>query len=406
MSRPLDLDRVANNSVRTFLLIVRREFLTRVRSRFFLFGTLAFMALLAGYIVLQSVVLNRATTTVKVGFVGQAQILSQPLATAANLEGVKIQAQNVADVQGGEDLVRSGTLDALVSGDPASPQVAVKDDLNTTVAAILNALVKQVALNKALTAAGANPTAIESSVAQANIQLVYLDPNAAIKTQRTVVGVFVAALLYVALVVYGQLVASGVVEEKANRIIEILLATVRPRQLLLGKVVGIGLVGLLQLVLLGATALVTVRRTQAISVPNVGFTAVAGGLLWFVLGFVLFALLYAAAGSLVSRQEDLASVTSPLTMLVVGTYLVFFWVTANPDNPIGIALSVIPPFAPILMPARIATGDAQLWQVVVAVILTLGEIALLNALAARIYSNSVLRIGTRVSLAQAWRGGS
>lgn len=405
MSRLLDIDRVTNDSIRTFLLIVRREFLTRVRSRFFVIGTIAFMAILAGYIVLQSVVLNRSTTTVKVGFVGQAQALSQPLTTAAATESVKIEASTVGDVQTGEDEVRNGKLDALVSGDPASPQVAVKDTLDTTVAAILNALVKQVALNRALTAAGANPTAIESSVAAANIQLVYLDPNAAIKTQRTVVGIFVAALLYVALVVYGQLVAAGVVEEKANRIIEILLATVRPRQLLFGKVVGIGLVGFLQLVLLGATALVTISRTQAITVPDVGVTAVAGGILWFVLGFILFALLYAAAGSLVSRQEDLASVTSPLTMLVVGTYLAFFWMVANPDNPLAIALSIIPPFAPILMPARIATGDAALWQVVVAVLLTLFEIAVLNALAARIYANSVMRIGTRVSLAQAWRGG-
>ncbi len=404
MLRRLDPGRIATDTLRTFLLIVRREFLTRVRSRFFVVGTLVFMALLAGYIVVQTLVFNRATTTVKVGFAGQAQVLSQPLTTVAATEGVKIEAHSIVDVQGGEDQVRSGKLDVLVSGDPASPQVAVKDDLNTTVEATLNALVKQVALNRALTAAGANPTAVQSAVAQASIQLVYLDPNAAIKTQRTVVGVFVAALLYVALVVYGQMVAQGVVEEKANRIIEILLATVRPRQLLLGKVVGIGMVGLLQLALLGATALITARRFEAINIPDVGIVAVAGGLLWFVLGFVLYALLYAAAGSLVSRQEDIASVTSPLTMLVVATYLVFFWVTANPDNPLGIALSVIPPFAPILMPARIATGDAQLWQVVVAVILTLAEIALLNALAARIYANSVMRIGTRVKLMQAWRG--
>ena len=79
-----------------------------------------------------------------------------------------------------------------------------------------------------------------------------------------------------------------------------------------------------------------------ISVPNVGFTAIAGGLMWFVLGFLLYALVYAAGGSLVSRQEDLASVTSPLTMLVLVTYLAFFWVEANPTNPIGVALSIIP----------------------------------------------------------------
>ena len=400
----LEPGRIGNEALRTVLLVARREFLTRVRSRFFVIGTLLFMALLAGYIVLQALVFSRASTTVKVGFVGQAQVLAQPLTAAAGTEDVKVERMDPADVATGEDEVRNGTIDALVSGDPASPQVEVKDDLNPTLAATLNAIVKQVALNRALTAAGADPKVVETAVAAASIQLVYLDPNAALKTQRTVVGVFVAALLYTALVVYGQIVAAGVVEEKANRIIEILLGTVRPRQLLFGKVIGIGLVGFLQLTLLGATALVAISRTHAINLPNVGVTAIAGGLMWFVLGFFLYALVYAAAGSLVSRQEDLASVTTPLTMLVVGTYLAFFWVEANPTNPIGIALSIIPPLAPILMPARMATGDAQAWQVILAVILTIGEIALLNALAARIYANSVMRIGTRVKLSQAWRG--
>jgi len=400
----LEPGRIRNEALRTVLLVARREFLTRVRSRFFVIGTLAFMALLAGYIVLQALVFSRATTTVKVGFVGQAQVLAQPLTAAAGIEDVKVIRKDPADISTGEDQVRNGSLDALISGDPASPQVEVKDGLNPTLAAILNAIVKQVALNRALTAAGANAAAVQTAVASASIQLVYLDPNAALKTQRTVVGIFVAALLYTALVVYGQIVAAGVVEEKANRIIEILLATVRPRQLLLGKVLGIGLMGFLQLALLGATALVAVSRTHAINIPNVGVTAIAGGLLWFVLGFILYALVYAAAGSLVSRQEDLASVTTPLTMLVVGTYLAFFWVEANPTNPIGVALSIIPPLAPILMPARMATGDAQAWQVILAVILTIGEIALLNALAARIYANSVMRIGSRVKLSQAWRG--
>lgn len=392
--------------MRIFFLIVRREFISRVRSRFFIVGTVVFMALLAGYIVLQAVVLNKATTTVKVGFTSSAQALEQPLTTASSAEGVSIDASNVDNVKSGEDDVRNGKLDALITGDPASPQVEVKDKLDPTVEATLGAIVRQIALTKALASAGVDPAAIESSVAKAAPQLLYLDPNAAIKTQREVVGVFVAALLYVTLVIYGQLVAQGVVEEKANRIIEILLATVRPRQLLLGKVIGIGLVGMLQLILLGVTALIAVSRTQAITVPDVGVTAVLGGLLWFVLGFVLYALLYAAAGSMVSRQEDIASVTTPLTFVVVGTYLVFFWVTANPTNPLAVALSVIPPFAVVLMPARIATGDAALWQFLLAVVLTLLEIAAMNWLAARIYANSVLRIGTRVGLAEAWKGSS
>jgi len=96
-------------------------------------------------------------------------------------------------------------------------------------------------------------------------------------------------------------------------------------------------------------------------------------------------------------------VTTPIIMLIVGSYLAFFWVVANPDNPLAILLSMIPPFAPILMPARMATGDAQAWRVLVAVVPTLAAIAGMNALAARIYSNSVLRIGSRVRMLDAWQ---
>ena len=390
--------------LKTIYLVARREFLTRARSRFFLVGTLVLMILLGGYIVVQDRVFSRAVTTVKVGFSGDAQVLSQPLTAAAGADRVTIQSRTVASAQDGEAQVRNGTLDVSVSGDAAAPDVAVKDRLDPTVQATLAALVKQVALNRALAASGSDPAAIQAKIARANMHLVLLDPNATQRTERSVVGVFVAILLYVALLLYGQMVAAGVVEEKANRIIEILLAAIRPRELLFGKVVGIGLVGLIQLLLLGVVAIVMVNRTQVIAVPSLSFVAVAGSLLWFVLGFVFFALIFAAGGSMVSRQEDLGAVIAPISFLMVGTYLAFFWVLANPDNPLGILLSIIPPFAPILMPARMATGDAQTWQVVVAVLLTAGAIAGMNALAARIYTNSVLRVGSRVGLAQAWRG--
>lgn len=389
---------------RTIYLIARREFVTRVRSRFFILGTIAFALLLAGYIVVQALVISKATTTVKIGFTGDAAVLAQPLVNAAATENVEVDVHNLSSAADGESQVRGGSLDAAVSGDAAAPDVAVKDSLNTTVAATLNALVKQVALTRALQASGANPADVEGKVAAASIHLQLLDPNAAEKTSRQVVGVFVAILLYVSLLLYGQLVAQGVVEEKANRIIEILLSTVRARELLFGKVLGIGLVGLVQLAVLAVVALVTISRYQVVSIPDVGAASVIGGLVWYVLGFVFYALIFAAAGSMVSRQEDVASVTGPVSMIAVGAYLSFFWVVANPDNTLAVLMSVVPPFALVIMPGRIATGDATLWQIAVSITLTVLAIAALNVLAARIYANSVLRIGTRVKLAQAWRG--
>ena len=391
-----------DDELRTVLLIVRREFLSRVRSRFFLIGTIVLVVLVAGFIVLQAEVLKGTTTNVTIGFVGASTALAQPLAASSG-GGVTIQTQTVQSVSSGEDQVRSGSLDALVSGDPSAPKVEYRSQLDPTVSTTLTSLVQGVVFERALAGSGVDPAAIEAKVAAAGIHPVALDPNAAQQAQRTVVGVIVAALLYVALIAYGQLVAMGVVEEKANRMVEILLSTVRPRQLLFGKVLGIGLVGFIQLTLVGAVALVVVMMTQAITAPAVGVAAVLGGLLWFVLGFVFYALIFAAGGSMVSRQEDVAAVNLPILLLLAGTYIVFLWVVANPDNPIGVVLSMLPPFAPVIMPARMATGDAQAWQVVVAVVLMLAAIGGMNALAARIYSNSVLRIGSRVRLADAWR---
>jgi len=387
----------------TLLLIARREFLTRVRSRFFLVGTVVLAVLMAGFIILQSFLAGRPTT-VDAGFAGDTQVLAAPLAQAAGSKTLKITTHTVTDVVAAQADVRTGKLDLLVSGDPAAPDVYVKDDLSTTIELTLTALVKQVALNRALTAAGTDPAAVQAKVAQAGIHIDYLDPNAALQQARVVVGIFVAALLYVTLVVYGQMIAQGVVEEKQNRIVEILLSTVRPSQLLLGKVAGIGMLGIIQLLVLGAVATLVVGRTQVISLPDVGAAAILSGLLWFVLGFTFYSLLYAAGGSLVSRQEDLQAVLTPITFLVVGTYLAFFWVVANPDNPVAIGISMLPALSPVLMSARMASGEAQSWQVVVAVVLSVAATGGMTALAARIYTNSVLRMGGRVSLIEAWRG--
>ncbi len=381
-------------------LIARREFLTRAQSRFFLIGTVVLAALMAAFILLQSFLAGRPTT-LDIGFVGDAQVLAAPLTQAAESQTLTIKTHDEASLAAGQDLVRSGKLDVLVSGDPAAPDVYVKDQLSTTIQLTLTGLVKQVALNRALVAAGADPAAVAAQVAKANINVNYLDPNAEQQTARIVVGIFVAAFLYVSMLVYGQIVAQGVVEEKQNRIVEILLSTVRPRQLLLGKVLGIGLLGIIQLIVLSAVALLAASRTTVISIPDLGVAAVAGGILWYVLGFLFFALIYAAGGSLVSRQEDLQAVLTPITIVVVSTYLAFFWVVANPDNPFAIGLSMLPAMSPILMPARMASGEAEAWQVVVAVVLSIAATFGMNILAARIYTNSVLKVGSRVSWLEA-----
>lgn len=393
----------ASDGIRIIFIIARREFVVRARSRFVIGGTALLTVALGGYIVLLPVVFNR-TIPLQVGFVGPSLELGGPLVSTAAGTNLKIDVHEVGDVDSGEAAVRSGSLDVLVSGDPANPMVAGKDQLDPMLLAALLQAVKQTALDRAVVAAGADPSQVHLAVAGATIHPILLDPNAGRRVQGMVIGVVIASVLYVALVLYGQSVASGVVEEKANRTIEVLLSAVRPPQLLFGKVLGIGSVGFVQLLALGAVALFAMNEAHPMDLPHVGLGVVAAALWWFVLGFVFFALIYAAAGSMVSQDADLSSLSVPIATFVAGIYLVSFWAELNPGTVWSDWLPFIPPISAILMPELIATGDAQVWQVLVASAVMVLAIALLAQAAAKVYSNAVLRFGSRLRFTEAWKG--
>jgi ABC-2 type transport system permease protein len=396
---------------RTIFLIARREFVTRVRTRVFIIGTVLVLVGLAGYLAFQQLVVNKEIAkaeTFKVAFVGSAQSLANPLIASSKVLGFKIEKQTVSSQAQGESQIRNGTLDILITGAATSPTVLVRDQLNSTVQAALQGIVRQLALDTQLSSAGLNPTTVEAKVASATVHVQTLKPANAERIQLAVAGFIVALFLYVALLTYGAFIAQGVVEEKANRIVEILLSTVRPEQLLIGKVIGIGSVGLLQLLIIGSAALVMVTVTNVFSVPTAAASVVFAGLLWFILGFFLYAILFAAAGSLVSRQEEVQGAVLPITLMTVIAWLVAIGVlepmfTGTPMSSTGVILALIPPISPVLMPSGIATGDITPPLAVLGVVLTLLTSAAATWIAARIYANSVLRIGARVSLGEALR---
>ncbi len=196
--------------------------------------------------------------------------------------------------------------------------------------------------------------------------------------------------------------ATGVVEEKQSRVVELLLATIKPWELLAGKIIGLGAVGLLNLVVLGGIAAIAGISFGLLTLPGAALGMFAMVLVWYLLGFFLFASLYAAIGSTVSRQEELNSVVAPMIFLL----LIPFILTVNllpgdPRNPLATVLSYIPFFSQTVMPARYALGTAELWEVGIAALLALVAIVVVVRLAGRVYRNSVLRTGARVSLREA-----
>jgi ABC-2 type transport system permease protein len=291
----------------------------------------------------------------------------------------------------------------LVTGSPTAPVAIVTDIVP---AEVEQALITAV-LEARLAAVGLTPVTVTSVVDGTNVIVQSRKPAAAADPQRAgeLLGALaVAILLYISLGFYGSLVVQGVVEEKSTRMVEILLATMRPSQLLAGKVLGIGFVGLLQLSIVGAATLIIVAVTHAVALPALGPLAVLGDLAWFTLGFLFYALAFAALAATVSRQEDAAGATAPMNVFLVLGYLLVFLVLPDPSNAFSTFVSLLPPFAPVLMSLRIATGDAQAWQVVLAVVLLVASIGGLTWFAGRMYANSVLRLGKRVRFGDAFRG--
>jgi ABC-2 type transport system permease protein len=384
-------------------LVAGREITTRVHSKSFRIST---VILLVG--IVATVLITKATSgsssSKEVGFLADSATSAPAFRSVAEAVGQKVKTPTVASRSEGEKLLRDGKLDALVTGTSGGVQVEAKKELNEDLRNILTVLARQTALNNELTKAGADPAAVSQSVASAKVDvhsLIAVDPD---RNQRLAIGIIAGILVYLALLLYGQAVAQGVVEEKTSRIVELLLTAIRPWQLLLGKVIGIGVLGLAQLLGVGVLGVVTGLATNVLTLPGsaaVGALVTAVG--WFLLGYLMYALLFAGLGALVSRQEDVGGAVAPLTMLIVVPYILGISILpTNPDSPLIEVLSLIPPFSPTLMPMRVA-GGVPGWQMGLAVVLSLATIAGLVWLAGRIYGNAVTRTGARVRLRDALR---
>jgi len=383
-------------------LVARREVVTRIRSRAFRIGTVLLVALVVVGVAVASVLAHQ-DKPVRIAFAGPAQALASSVEATAAALGAKVTVSEITDQAQAESDIRTGRLDVLVSGSATSPTALVETQLDPTIEAALDTAVRQAVLAATVSQAGLDPATVTAEVTAGKARVQILKPPNPDQNQSIVLGVVVAYFLMYTIAAYGGFVASGVVEEKSTRIVEIILSTIRPRQLLAGKVLGIGLVGLLQVTVVGATALLMIHLTRTFSIPAASPGAIAFDVAWYLLGYYFYATLFATGGALVSRQEDVQTVVFFPVVFLIAALLLAFSVVANPTRFSTIALSLLPPFAPILIPVRTAVSDVVAWQILLAIGLLLVSAIGLTALAGRIYANSVLRIGRRVALRDALR---
>jgi len=384
----------------TWRLVARRDFSVRLRDKGFLISTAITIAALTVAVLINAYA-GGGTPTYDLGLLGEGSApLGRLVALTAPSQGARIRTQGVANLGAAERFLADGTLDAvLVDGRRLLVDEEAPDALTRSVQV---AIVAE-RIRSALDEAGVPPGQAGSILNPSPVPVRSLQPVDPNRQTNSTVAFVAVLLLYGQLFGYGVWVATGVIEEKSSRVVEILLSTIRARQLLAGKIAGIGLLGLLQLVFIAVYGVVLATATDVLSLPThaLGTAALAVG--WFVLGFAFYASLFAVAGALVSRMEELQNVIVPLNLVILASFFISIGSTDDPSSMLSRVASLVPFSAALAMPVRMSLGAATAPEIAASLVLLIGSTAALIPLAGRLYAGAVLRIGARVKLRDAWR---
>jgi ABC-2 type transport system permease protein len=392
------------NSFSAVSLIAKREFTVQVMKKSFVISNVIILAVIVGGIVAFSIFSGSGDEERDVIGVAGDQSIASVLEATGDAVGSPVEVRDVADAAAARSGVESGDLDvALVPDGTAGAYTAVTEsELTGTLRAVVEGSVATQATNAALAQQGVDQNVLGAATSAATVTVDAIDPPDPEAGQRTALALSAVFLLYAQIIGFGMYVAMGVVEEKSSRVVELLLSTVRPLQLLWGKILGIGAVGILQLALYGIAGVGAGLGTGVLTVTGAAVSVFAATLAWFILGFAFFAVLYAAGGSMVSRQEDVNSTTMPLLILIMAMFFAAFYSVSDPESTLANTLSWIPPFSAIMMPLRIAAGVTSPVQIVGSAVLMVITTAILAMGAAKIYQRSILRIGKTVSWKEAF----
>ncbi len=378
-------------------LVARREMVARLRDKGFLLST-AFILLAIIAATLIPAVVSGGPSTYEVGVVGSTAQLEPAVQAQADAVDATVTLRSYDDATAARRAVVDEAVEAAVDGQ----QIVVTSSIDPTLEQILNGANAAVAGQQKLTAAGIDPSQVAAAFDVPALAVVPLKEDAERSGQRQVIAILAVAVLYGLLILIGQYVAVGVVEEKSSRVVELLLSTIKPWQLLSGKVIGLGLLGLGQLLLICAVGLGAAIGLDVLAVPGDAIGTIAQTIGWFILGFAFYAGIFAAGASLVSRQEDLQSVLMPMIAVLVGAFVIGIQAAQSPDGTLARITSLVPGLSPMVMPVRAAAGDVPWWEIAVAAVLMLLAIVAVIRLGGRIYAGALLRTGGRVKIREAY----
>jgi ABC-2 type transport system permease protein len=388
-------------SSRARVLVAMRELTQRVREKSFLVSTLFSLAVIA-VIAFLPVLVGDEDEGFKIGVTPDV-----PAAMRAALTDERVLSSQGAlkvieleDADRAEEAVEAGDVDAAMTSDT---EVVVDKEAPPELEAILQGVARQIRIVEAFEGAGVPAGDAREALDPQPLEIRALTPPDANEDARQTVAWVGVLLLYGQLFGYGYWVSIGVLEEKASRVVEIVLSKIRASQLLAGKVIGIGLLGLSQLIIIVAVGLTVAIVSGSIELPPGTAGIIAIVIAWFLLGYAFYACCFAVAGSLVSRMEELQSTTAPMSVLLVGSFFIAIFSLNDPDSMLAQVGSFFPPSAPLVMPQRLAVESASWLESGLSMLLTAAVTGLLIPLAGRIYAGAILRTGGTVKLREAWR---
>jgi ABC-2 type transport system permease protein len=390
---------------RSVWLVAKREIIERGRSRGFVFSVLFTTLLVVGSFVVPSLLFDNDDPKV-IGVVGPTPPgLESALSVTASRVGQEIRVIELESVDAAQAALDSDAVDAVVNVPPdlsTSGTVQFAEEPDAALAQIASASIVALRLQDLLLEANVDPAALIA--AQEAPVVDSLDPETDVDQARFLFANIGAVLVLVGIFSFGFTVLTGVIEEKQSRVVEVVLSTVRPRDLLMGKVLGIGILGLVQLVVFVVAALGAAVLTRRFALPETTPGAVVMLAVWFILGYALYSTALGFLGALASRLEEASNASTPVTMIAMISYFVAIFAVIN--DPTGIVARVatfLPPSAPFVVPLRAAYDAIEPIEVVIAVVVTVAAIWALFAVGARVYAGAVLQTAGRTKLRDAWR---
>lgn len=387
----------AENDVRgAWKVVAEREIMTRVRQKSFIYSVLAMAAGIVVTVVLTSWLGGRSTDyTVGVTDETAAEIVASASAIVElDDKDSSAMARTFASAEVAERAVRDGDVDAALIATDDGYEIVGDDEIDSTLSTAL--------------ATSASTTALTSNAEREGVDLDELQSGTAISERlldaeeddagaRLLVSFVFVLLFYLTAVTFGMTIAQSVVQEKESRVVEILAAAVPIRALLWGKIVGNTILALLQIVVIAVVGVVSLAAVGETSLLSAIGPAVGWYIVFFILGFVALAGLWAVAGSLASRQEDLGSTTMPGQVILFAPYMIAFTAGAG----VKTVVSMLPIVSAMLMPSRMAEGGVPAWQVGVALAVNVVGAILLVRFAARLYERTLMRTERKIGFGEA-----